>query len=515
MIVLTADETMMSKYRGGMFVGFASCMPQGILPDWFYFHVWAPPVQRAALRALYSDFGLRIVEASLAKEFGEDEVAIVHPHDLNRAVGDRTEIIAVGGHDYLGINPPTSEIVDLIDRGPPYNRLKFFELMKKPCMQEKIVVAGGKAAWQLADEATMDKLNIDYVLLGEAEITIPEMFKSILNGESLPRIVTGVSPRLEDIPNILGGTIHGLVEIGRGCGRGCSFCTPNMLNFMCKPIDHVERDVRTNAEAGQSSILLHSEDVLRYGATNMLPDKERVLKLFNRVIAIEGVDNIGTSHIALASAYHDPELISELAETCRAKLDQDWIGAQTGLETGSERLLGRYMRNKALPSSTEQWHEISTQAFGILDDNNWVCAATMINGLPGETADDVIKSVELVQELKSIAKKSLIIPMNYVAMRGPSLDCNETFTVRNMLPEHWQLLGECLDHDLNVFPQLLRRFDKQGSGPIKSSLLQISAKRITSQLRKRVETMRKGEPPFEREEPSAWLTPQIPDLNGK
>jgi radical SAM superfamily enzyme YgiQ (UPF0313 family) len=513
-IVLTADETMMSRFRGGMFVGFATCMPRGILPDWFFFRVWAPPVPRTNLRALYSDFGLRIVEASLAKEFGTDEVAVVHPHDLEKVVGSRTEIVAIGGHDFLGINPPTSEFVDLVDRGPPYNRVKFFELMQKPLMKERVVVAGGKAAWQLADEATMDKLNINYVHLGEGEITIPQMFKSILAGEELPRIVTGVSPRVEQIPNITGATIHGLVEIGRGCGRGCAFCTPNMLHVMHKPIDHIEKDAKTNAQAGQSSIILHSEDVLRYGTTGMVPDTERVLKLFTRVASVEGVDNLGASHVALASVYHNPELISALTDMCSSTLGQDWIGTQTGLETGSVRLLARYMKNKALPSSIEKWHEIATQAFGILDDNDWVCAATMINGLPGETTDDVIKSIELVDELKSIATKSLIIPMNFVSMRGSSLDSKETFTAKKMTPEHWQLLGECLDHDLSVVPQLLRRFDANGSGLIPGRLLEISVKRITNGLKKYVQAMRRGESPIGQREDSIWLTPKIPDLNG-
>jgi radical SAM superfamily enzyme YgiQ (UPF0313 family) len=513
-IVLTADETMMSRYRGGMFVGFTTCMPQGILPDWFYFHVWAPPVPRANFRALYADYGLRIVEASLAKEFGEREVAVAHPRDLEKVVGSRTEIIAITGHDFLGINPPTSEFVDLVDSGPPYNRVKFFELMRKPLMKERVVVAGGKAAWQLADEAIMDQLNIDYVHLGEGEITVPQMFKSILAGEELPRIITGVSPRVEEIPNIIGATIHGLVEVGRGCGRGCAFCTPNMLKFMCKPLDHIEKDVKTNARQGQSSILLHSEDVLRYGATRMVPDQERVLELFSRVASVEGVDDIETSHVALASAYHDPGLISGIAELCSSKLNQDWIGAQTGLETGSERLLARHMKNKALPSSVEAWHDIATQAFGILDDNNWVCAATIINGLPGETPDDVAKSVELVEELKSIATKSLIIPMNFVSMHGSSLDYEETFTIKKMTPEHWQLMGECIDHDLKVVPQLLRRFDKNGSGFVSGRLLQISLKRITNELKKHVETMRRGQSPIERSQESIWLTPQVPDLNG-
>jgi radical SAM superfamily enzyme YgiQ (UPF0313 family) len=509
-IVLTADETMMSRFRGGVFAGFSTCMPQGILPDWFFFRMWAPPVPRTNLRALYSDFGLRIIEASLAKEFGEDEVAVVHPHDLEKVVGSRTEIVAVSGHDFLGINPPTSEFADWADCGPPYNRVKFFELMQKPLMREKVVVAGGKAAWQLADEATMDKLNINYVHLGEGEITIPQMFRSILAGEELPRIVTGVSPRVEEIPNIIGATIHGLVEIGRGCGRGCAFCTPNMLRVMHKPIDHIEKDAKTNAQAGQSSIILHSEDVLRYGTTGMVPDTERVLKLFTRVASVEGVDNLGASHVALASVYHNPGLISALAEMCSSKLGQDWIGTQTGLETGSVPLLAQYMKNKALPSSIEKWHEIATQAFGILDDNDWVCAATMINGLPGETTDDVIKSIELVDELKSIATKSLIIPMNFVSMRGSSLDSKETFTAKKMTPEHWQLLGECLDHDLSVFPQLLRRFDANGGGLITGRLLEISVKRITNGLKKYVQAMRRGESPIGQREVASGLPPRYP-----
>jgi hypothetical protein len=106
--------------------------------------------------------------------------------------------------------------------------------------------------------------------------------------------------------------------------------------------------------------------------------------------------------------------------------------------------------------------------------------------------------------------------MNFVSMRGSSLDCNETFTVKKMTREHWQLLGECLDHDLNVFPQLLRRFDANGGGSIKGRLLQLSVKRKTNELlKKHVEVMRRGESPIERSEDSIWLNPQIPDLNGK
>ncbi len=512
-IVLTADETMMSKYRWGIFVGFSTCMPQGIIPDWFYFSVWAPPVPRKNGRALYADFGLRVMEAVLAEAFGADEVAVVHPRDLNRVVGERTEIIGISGHDFMGINPPTSEFVDMLDIGPPYNRVKFFELMRNPVMKENIVVIGGKAAWQLADEEVMDRLNIDYVHLGEGEITVPEMFRCILEGEKLPRIIKGKEPDTAEVPNILGATIHGLVEIGRGCGRGCAFCTPNMQRLRYQSIEHIARDVETNIRAGQTSICLHSEDVLRYGARGIPPNEDRVIALFRRVASIPGIGDIGTSHIALATVYHNPGLVREVAELCYSKIEtMNWLGAQTGIETGSERLIAKHMRGKVLPSPPERWREVVLQAFGILDDNNWICAATMINGLPGETTDDVIKSIELVEDLKKTSTLSLVVPMNFVSMRGSVLDNEESFNMAKMTPEHWQLMGECVDHDLKVVPRLLRMYRKDRS--IKSWLLSLAATRMSKMLQKYVDKMRRGEPPTDRHEISKWLNPDIPDLRG-
>ena len=509
-IVLTADETMMSRYRWGIFIGFSTCLPQGIVPDWFYFSVFSPSVPRKNGRALYADFGLRIVEASLAETFGEDEVAVVHPRDLEKVAGNRTEIIGISGHDFLGINPPTSEFVDMADTGPPYNRVKFFELMSKPVMKEKIVVAGGKASWQLADEAIMDKLNIDYVHLGECEITIPELFSSILKGEKLPRIIKGKEPSVEEIPNIRGATIHGLVEISRGCGRGCSFCTPDMHRPRFKSIEHIARDVRTNIEAGQRAVSLHAEDLLRYGTKRIAPDGARVLGLIRRVASIDGIQRIGASHIALASVYHNPGLLKTVSEMCYSMLDQDWMGAQTGIETGSARLISKYMRGKALPSPPEKWREIVSQAFGILDDNSWFNATTLINGLPGETTEDVIESIELVEDLKGTS--SLIVPMNFVSMQGSTLDNNDTFTIAKMMPEHWQLLGECVEHNLAILPALLRRYKNTYGGFIKSGLLYLAAKHMADASQRYVNTMKRGEPPTDRREVSKWFYPNIPDL---
>jgi hypothetical protein len=52
----------------------------------------------------------------------------------------------------------------------------------------------------------MDKLGIDYVHLGEGEISVPRMFRSIINGRDVPRVITGEDVPVEMIPKIRGPT---------------------------------------------------------------------------------------------------------------------------------------------------------------------------------------------------------------------------------------------------------------------------------------------------------------------
>ncbi len=491
-IVLTADETMMSKYRGGIFMGFSTCMPQGIIPDWLYFRVFSPPVDRENKRAMYCDLGLRMMEASLLENgFTREDVAVVHPHDLDDMVGDETEIVAIGGHDLLGINPPTSEFVELASTGPPYNRIKFLELLDKSNSKDVNVVIGGKSAWQVANERIMDELGIDYVHLGEGEKTVPRMFRSILEGGNVPRILEGEEISVEEIPNIRGGVIHGLVEIMRGCGRGCQFCTPNMQTLRHKPIDKILKDVKVNIKAGENKPLLHSEDILRYGAKNIETNDEKVIELFERVASIEEVTAMTSSHVALATVYHNPDLVEKVSEIAMSLPEQKWIGAQIGIETGSPRLMKKYMRGKTLPSPPEKWPEIVEQGLGILEDNGWVAACTLMNGLPGETRDDVIKTLELLDDLKN--KNFLIVPLSFVSMEGSYLSEEKSFRVKDMLSEHWQVLGWCMDHNAKIARKLKDNYNK--GNRIYSWLFDLLIEYLIKGAEKYSRGMKEGNPP--------------------
>jgi len=505
-IILTADETMMSRYRGGMFLGFSTCSPKGIMPDWLYFAAFAPPVPRTNGRAVYADFGLRILEASLLEDsFDRAEVAIVHPRDMSKMVGPDTRIVGIGAHDPLGINPPTSTFVDMVRTGPPYNRIKFLELLKNLSQRDVNVVVGGKGAWQVADPAIMDKLGIDYVHLGEGEISVPKMFRSIVNGEDVPRVVTGEDVPVERIPKIRGPTTHGLVEVSRGCCRGCAFCTPGMLRIRHKSIEQIQEDVKTNTRAGNHAIILHNEDVLLYGAKGVNPDSDMVLDLVTRVAAINGVDSMSFSHLALATAYHNSKLVEEVSEIFSSISGQVFNCAQTGVETGSPKLMEMYMKGKALPAKPDKWPEIVVDSLGLLNDNNWACACTLISGLPGETEDDVMKTLELMDEIKQF--RMFYVPMNFVSMGSSFLSEEKSFTVDKMTPAHWMLVGECIEHDVRLAKQLSHYFIERQ--PLIRVLSSYAMNKFINGAESCAKRMKDGYPPQDYSSSNAYINPQI------
>lgn len=443
----------MSQYRGGIFTGFTMCAPSGLLPNWIFFQAFGPPVPRRGGIALYADCGIRSIEASLLQYgFSEDEVAVVHPRDLSRVAGRDTRIVSVSGHDFLGINPPTSTFTDFVRTGPPYNRMKFLELMHHPVMSRVTTVAGGKSAWQVASPYLMERLHLDHVHLGEGERTVPKAFAAILAGEEVPPIIIGEEVHVEEIPPIVHPNIRGLVECSRGCGRGCAFCTPTLQSLRHKPANQIIYDATVNAHGGSKSIILHAEDMLCYGGTPLHPDPERLLSLARRTGEVEGVTNIGFSHIALATAYHHPHMVEELSEYLHTLPDVPYIGVQTGIETGSPRLIAMHMRGKPAPATPEEWPEIVVQALGLLHDQNWVIAGTLVSGLPGETEDDVQASLELMDRIRGL--RVLVVPLNFVSMNPARLSDHDSFTADKMTPTHWQLYGACIEHDVRIGREL-------------------------------------------------------------
>jgi radical SAM superfamily enzyme YgiQ (UPF0313 family) len=457
-IVLTADRTLMSEYAGGIFLGFSACVPRGLIPDKLYFSLFCPsvPVNDDG-SAKYAPCGLRKTEAQLLDNgFSREDIIVAHPDYLDQVVGENTKVIGINETDPLGIGPATSTFTQLFSLGEAYMSMKFKEILNNPAVQRykpKIIV-GGPGAWQLEDGATRNSLGVTCVVVGEGEKVVKSLFDAAVKGDELPQVVHSPVAEEEDIPIIQGSTIDGIVEIARGCGRGCAFCVPTLQRYRCLSIDHILKEVEVNLQAGKRP-LLHAEDVLRYKARGFEVNAEAVRELFSTVAQHPGVEAVGISHFALSSVASAPELIKDLSDILAVKRDGEWMSGQCGIETGSPRLIRELMAGKAKPFAPEQWPEVVVNAFQTLSDNNWVPCATLIIGLPGEKEEDAQLTIDLIEKLHDY--KSLLVPL-FMVSEGGLKDKAQSFRMENITQKQSELFLTCWQHNFDWAETLLNEY---------------------------------------------------------
>lgn len=484
-VVLTADRNLMSDYGGSVFVGFAACAPK-LLPDPLFRLFLCPPVPHRKGVALFAPSGTRKIEAVLLEE-GFD-VVVGHPEHLEEVVDERTRAIGITTNDPLGLGPASSTFSSLVGR-ETYSAIHFRELITQRIFRRKDlkVIVGGQGAWQLAESRVMAKYGIDCVVLGEGETVAPELFRKAVRGESLPPIVQGGPTPLEKIPAIKNPTVDGIVEVARGCGRGCKFCVPTQRYLRSLPLEKIREEMRVNAVVGH--LVIHAEDVLRYGANGILPEEEKVVALFQEV-AKTGMD-ASVSHVAFASVVSAPSLVQKITELLGIGTKQKpFFGVQMGIETGSPSLIEKHMRGKTLPFKPEEWPEVVVKAHQILADHHWVPCSTLVMGLPGETPEDVERTRELVERLKEF--KSLIVPLFFVPLSF--LSGERFFTAKDMREEHWKLYAACLRHDFKWIKELARDHFKDSR--IKRMMMGILTNFIRKRLEPYLKLMEEGKSPF-------------------
>ena len=293
------------------------------------------------------------------------------------------------------------------------------------------------------------------VVIGEGENVVPPLFEKIVRGEDFRGVVYGDVVDVDRMGRIVGGTVGGVVEVARGCGRGCKFCAPTLQKFRCRPLEDILAEVEVNAKAGQHNIILHAEDVLRYKANGVHVQPEAVKELFSSAMKVDGVKTVAPSHFALASVVEKPGLLKELSEIVGVGgKEKPWLSGQTGVETGSPRMIEINMPGKVKPFKPEEWPDVVEQAFAICQDSLWVPCGTLVLGLPGETSEDVYATIELMDRLKPY--RSIIVPLFFVPIG--TLKNEKGFGVKDMKPYHWELILACWDHGMRWAEELATQY---------------------------------------------------------
>jgi len=459
MIVLTASDLEMSDFKLNPFMAFAGGFPQFLVQKRLYPSLPSNPDGTAK----FAPYGLRKVESLLIEEFGEKNVVVAHPSNLDRFVGPRTKVVGISTMDPLGIGFVSRTYTSVLGlNGKPATLAAFEGLLSHPALRDcsaKIIV-GGAGAWQISEANLQEPLGIDTILIGQAERSVVQLFRKALADEESGRVITMQTPSDEEIPLIRRASIYGAVEIMRGCGRGCSFCSPTLRQRYSFPLDHILKEVELNAKNGTRMIILQTDDLFLYQAKpNFIPNKKAIVDLIHAADKVEGVEYMQVAHASLAPAIYDRSLVEEIAPvlveksvwTCRGT---QCASVEVGIETGSARLMREYMRGKMLPYRPEQWQDVVVRSMEVLNDNGIYPLATLILGLPGENEEDVQATLELLNRLQG--SKVFYVPLLFTSEEESKLKRHRHSSLKDLDDAHWDILSGCWKHNIDTWSPEIR-----------------------------------------------------------
>jgi len=465
-IVLTADRTLFAGYRV-LFEGMVSASQTTRTPSLVMKTLLAPAARRDGLRAFQAPLGLRRIESALVRTgFQPADVAIVDPASLKRAIGPGTRIIGISSGDPLGLGMNSTTMSAILGgeiyTGRWFRRLAGTILRLRRSAPEAKVVLGGAGAWQLAgNRGAQEKLGIDHVVSGYCEGNIGGLFARILDGEELPAALAGERvAAAEKIPRILGPTLMGGVEISRGCGLGCVFCTLSRVPMEHLPMDAVLADAETNLAAGVTDLVLVTEDVFRYGAQGTRARPAALIELVMRLRSLPATRLIQTDHANVTSVAQFSD--EELAAVHRGIVGDgrhEYIWLNLGVETASGALLaangGRAKMGGVEP---EAWGEFCEDQVRRLVRLGYFPLISILFGLPGETPADVERTLRWVQRLSN--ERLAIFPL----FNAPLSDAAAPFGLRDMSAAHWRVFRACYDLNFRWVPRLM--WDNQSAAGV-------------------------------------------------
>ena len=478
-VVLTADRTLMSPYRGISLASFFGCAPaldlnrkqtsllyrilgNQVTPR-LLFDFICNPIGHTNGIANYAPYGLRKVEAALIRDgYSREDVVVAHPDYIEQFIGPETQAVGTYEMDPLGMGPVTMTFTygrRQMSYDEYYCRDLHHRINKAKARNgsKAKVIAGASGTWQYNyDPAKIEEYGLYGIVEGDLGGIGPEIDGASAGGKFFDALIDGGmdtanpfkkskfkidikefsrngreyhgrfihywdEPSVEDIPNIVKPSMHGMSEVMRGCGRGCKFCDVTLRPLRYYPVEKVQKEIEINMKyGGLKNAWIHSDDIFVYGLNprttkNMQPNREALEELFKGIMAT-GIEHTNPTHGTLAGAIADERLIPNMSKIIRASPDNH-IGIQCGFETGSTRLIGKYADRKLAPFKPVEWHWVVKTGVKTLNEHYWVPAFTLIMGLDNdETPEDSWETIRLIHELEveQPESKFTVTPLTFV-----------------------------------------------------------------------------------------------------
>ncbi len=463
-IVLCASRAEANEFDNNPFSAFICTFPQKLSHMALKEHLENLPTNEdgSAQRTIY---GLRKVESQLLEAFGDESVIVSHFNELDKFIGKNTKIVGISSMDPMGLAYVSTTYNSLIGfGGESLNAAEFKRLLSHPALKEyePTVIVGGAGTWQINEAKMQKELGIDILFQGESEETLVEVIQAVFNNKEVPKIIQAPKPNREKTPVIKNAASYGMVEITRGCGRGCQFCSPTNRTKYSFPLNHILQEVEVNIKGGCNTIFTVTEDIFLYKSSEgFIPNRKAIVDLYKSIAQHPGVEYILLSHASLAPVIYDSKLLEELTPILIEKTKwnpktsdmykQSFISVEVGIETGSTRLMKKYMKGKALPYSVDQWPELVQQGIGLMNDHDWWPLCTIMTGQPDETDDDVRATLDLIDDLRNQHAKMFYTPVLFIPLKDALLNNAHRPRLDSLTELQWEVLARCWRNNIDFW----------------------------------------------------------------
>ena len=278
---------------------------------------------------------------------------------------------------------------------------ELIELVKR-LKKKAILIAGGPHP--SGDPYSVLKMGFDYVVIGEGEITFPQLLSNLVSGDpfKVPGIAfstdeefyyTGARPKinLNDFPAFpYWRRLFNPIEISRGCNYACFYCQAPFLHgawMRHRSVENIVLNVEKMVERGLRDIRFITPNALAYGS------KQRGEINYSKIEELlSSIKNLGRTRIFYGSFPSEvrPEYVTlEVLDILRKYVDNKRV--VIGGQSGSQRILKIIHRGHT--------KEDVEKAVEYLRDRGFRPEVDFILGLPFETIEDQEETVKFIERL--------------------------------------------------------------------------------------------------------------------